>query len=137
MLRDASLSEEQLSRAGSRMAYLRWNQGAMEAERLGRSGAMRGLGYLAIGSSGVLNAIGYHSQGYGWGASVAKSVVVTGFSAAGAFGGAVAGGFGGALVPGFDLTGIPEVAGAVAGAVGGGWLGGEIGSFVAGFIPNF
>jgi hypothetical protein len=131
------LTAQEARVAGQRMAYLRWNQGAEDAGDLGRSGFMQAAGWAAVGVSGVLNTFGYRSQGYGWGAAVAKSLVETTFSATGAYLGGAGGGFLGALVPGFDLTGAPEVAGAVGGAAAGGWLGGEVGSGVADLIPNF
>lgn len=133
----ASLSEDEASLAGKRMAYLRWNLGAQEAGEVGDSGLLQAGGYVGIGVGGALTVLGYHAHGYGWDASIAKGIVVTGFSAGGAYLGGAVGVSLGSLVPGFDLTGLPEVGGAVLGSAVGGWAGGEVGSFLANLIPNF
>jgi hypothetical protein len=69
--------------------------------------------------------------GDSWGKAIGKGLIATATSFAGAVGGGIAGAAFGAAIPGADLTGIPELVGAILGAGAGGFAGGKFGDAIA------
>lgn len=70
------------------------------------------------------------------GGGLLKGLLQIGLPTAGAVGGGILGGVGGALVPGADLTGVPEVAGAMAGSGVGGAGGQALADILTGKKPG-
>jgi RHS repeat-associated protein len=133
-LGNPDLTPAERSLAGARLSYLSRNPGWADAAALGRNaGLLKWGGGFMVVAGGVLTAIGYHQAGDPWWKAIGKGAIATGFSFVGAFAGGQIGFLAGTAIgaEGADITGIPEVGGAILGAGLGGYFGGVVGNSFA------